>query len=81
MKVRKLTDVLVDKAEGMCGGLPYNTELAGSGGCSIVFWYGDTYDAEKVAQALNKARRARDILYALASPGEPVSFWAHQDIT
>lgn len=80
MKIRKLTERLEDKAEGMCGGFAYNTELAGPGGVSICFWYGDTYDEAKLQLALHKARNARDVVRALASPGQPTSFWAHQDI-
>ena len=80
MKIRKLSEPLVDRAEGTCGGFPYNTELASSAGCSICFWYGDTYNEAALQHALRKARNARDIVYALASPGQPTSFWAHQDI-
>lgn len=80
MKIRKLTEPLIDKAEGMCGGFPYNTELASSAGVSICFWYGDTYDEERLQRALHKARNARDVVMALASPGQPTGFWAHQNI-
>ena len=80
MKIRKLSEPLVDRAEGTCGGFQYNTELVSSAGCSICFWYGDTYNEAALQHALRKARNARDIVYALASPGQPTSFWAHQDI-
>lgn len=80
MRIRRLTEPLEDRAEGMCGGFPYNTDTVSSQGCSICFWYGDDFDEEGLRQALSKARGARDIVWACASPGKPTKFWAHQDI-
>jgi hypothetical protein len=80
MRIRKLEEPLEGRAEGMCGGFPYDTELAGPDGVSICFWYWDTYDEAALQAALAKARNARDIVYAVASPGQPKSFWAHSDI-
>ena len=80
MKIRKMEEVLVDRAEGMCCGLPYNTDLVSSAGCSILFWCGDAFDESLLQTALSKARGSRDIVYAVASLGQPTGFWAHQDI-
>lgn len=80
MKLRKLDEPLVGKAEGLCDGIPYDTELAGPDGVSICFWYGDDYDEERLQRALEKARADRDIVRAIASPGQPTKFWAHHDI-
>jgi len=80
MKVRRLEETLDDRAEGLCCGLPYNTELASSAGCSIHFWCGESFDENLLQKALVKARHNRDIVCALASLGQPTSFWAHQDI-
>lgn len=80
MKIRKMKERLIDKAEGLCCGLPYNTELASSAGCSIVFWCGESFDDELLAKALRRAQAARDIVYAYASLGQPTKFWAHSDM-
>src|SRR5664279_5553481 len=78
MKIRK-TDVLESKAEGLCCGLPYSTELASVNGCSIHFWCGDAIDNDLLERALGKARSERDIVCAQASLGQPTGFWAHQE--
>ena len=80
MKIRKQDDVRDDRAEGMCGGLPYATDLVSSDGCSIHFWCGDAFDEVLLNEALRKARNARDVIKATASLGQPTGFWAHQDI-
>lgn len=80
MKIRKMSELYTGRAEGLCAGLPYDTELAGSAGCSIVFWCGEAYDDDKLQAAVKAARRERDIVYAIASLGQPSAFWAHQDI-
>jgi hypothetical protein len=69
-----------DRAEGLCCGLPYDTQLASSAGCSIHFWCGEAFDDALLEQALKKARSNRDIIYASASLGQPINFWANQDI-
>lgn len=80
MKIRRMETPLEDKAEGLCCGLPYNTELASIAGCSIHFWCDEAFDDDLLQEALEKARRNRDIIYASASLGQPTKFWAHQDI-
>lgn len=80
MKIRKREEPLVDKAEGLCAGLPYNTELSSSAGCSIHFWCGESFYDQKLEQALKVARAHRDIVSASASLGLPTSFWAHSDM-
>lgn len=80
MKIRRMETILDAKAEGVCCGLPYNTELASSAGCSIHFWCGEAFDGDLLQEALGKARRDRDIVSASASLGQPAGFWAHQDI-
>lgn len=79
MRVRQI-DPLEDKAEGRCCGLPYDTQLASSAGCSIHFWVGDTYDAELMKKAIHVACNTRDIVFATWSHGQPTSFWANQDM-
>lgn len=73
-------DVLDDRAEGTCCGLPYDTQLASSAGCSIHFWVGDTLDRGRLERALWAARNHRDIVSATWSFGQPRSFWAHANI-
>ncbi len=82
MKIRKLREPLIDKAEGDCCGFPYTTELAGPGGVSIHFWTGNDAvpEPELIEKALRHARRARDVVYATWSTGSPTSYWAHNDI-
>lgn len=81
MRIRKLKEPLIDKAEGYCDGLPYTTELAGPDGVSIHFWVGaQSVTEEQLQAALRKARGARDIVSASWSEGMPISFWATQDI-
>lgn len=81
MRIRQLSESLIDKAEGYCGDFPYTTELASSAGVSIHFWTGaEKPSDEKLQETLSKARRARDVVYATWSYGMPTAFWAHQDI-
>lgn len=80
MHIRKMDEVFVGKAEGRCCGLPFDTELASSAGCSIVFWCGDSFDDELLKKALEAAQRNRDIVYASASLGQPTSFWANTEM-
>ena len=68
------------EAEGDCLGIPYNTELASARGCSVCFWYGDTYDNHRLHAALIVICRHYDIVYAMASRGSPTGYWAHHDI-
>jgi hypothetical protein len=80
MRIPQIPNPEYEKAEGYCNGLPYNTELASSAGCSIHFWVGlDTTSAD-LNMALHKARCARDIVSATYSIGSPAGFWADQDI-
>jgi hypothetical protein len=81
MKIHKLQEPLLDKAEGDCAGFPYTTELASINGVSIHFWAGDKDVTHAQMQAaLSKARAARDIVSATWSTGSPMGYWAHQDI-
>lgn len=79
MRIRQI-EPLEDKAEGLCCGLPYDTQLASSAGVSIHFWVGETRDQGLLEKALHVARGNRDIVYATWSHGEPIGFWAHQDM-
>ncbi len=80
MRIRKMNDVFEGRAEGVCCGLPYDTELASSAGVSILFWCGESFDDELLEKALHVARNNRDVVYAIASLGQPTSFWAHEDM-
>lgn len=80
-----IIETVEDRAEGDCGGFPYNTELVNSNGCSVLFWTGDRSpndDTTKadLEKALRVARGDRDIVRALACPGSPTGYWAHQDM-
>ena len=76
----KMQEIFEGKAEGLCGGLPYSTDLVSSAGCSILFWCGDAFDDALLEKALSKARGSRDVVYAVASLGQPDSYWAQEDI-
>lgn len=80
MRIRKTDGVLEGKAEGVCCGLPYDTELVSSAGVSIHFWCGEFFDEALLETALSAARAARDVVRATASLGAPTGFWAHNDI-
>lgn len=81
MRIRKLENTLIDKAEGLCAGYPYTTELASIDGVSIHFWVGaETPEPDQLQTALRKAMSARDIVSASWSYGSPIKFWAHQNI-
>ncbi len=79
MRIRKIENPK-GKAEGLCNGMPYNTDICSSAGCSIHFWTG--LDDSEVAReaALRRAQNARDVIYATWSFGLPDGFWASQDI-
>lgn len=68
------------KAEGLCNGLPYNTELVSSAGAHIHFWVGRERDERQLLKAVLAAQYARDIVKITWSTGEPDGFWTHQDI-
>ncbi|MPR09279.1 hypothetical protein [Microvirga tunisiensis] len=68
------------KAEGLCDGVPYNTELANINGVSIHFWLGDK-DASLLPGLIDTAQRHRDIVYATYSISDaPPAFWTHNDM-
>jgi len=72
---------LDDKAEGTCGGFPYNTELASINGVAVHFWVGDyPVQAPALQAAERKIRGARDVVSVTWSYGHPSGFWAHADI-
>jgi hypothetical protein len=69
-----------DKAEGLCLGYPYNTELVNADGVCIHFWLGEDAAPELAARLLKRAKRERDIVGCTWSDGAPVGFWAQQHI-
>jgi hypothetical protein len=72
---------LTDPAEGLCDGVPYSTELVNVDGVSIHFWLGDSPPSdERLATLVRIARSNRDVVRATWSMGQPVCFWAHQDM-
>ena len=68
------------KAEGLCDGFPYTTELVSSEGVSIHFWVEGEYDKAKLALALHRARNNCDIVCASWSEGVPDGFWAMENM-
>jgi hypothetical protein len=80
MKVRKLDEILDARAEGLCCGLPYATELVSDAGCSIHFWCNAAFDETLLQKALDRARTQRDVIRATASLGQPYAFWAHSEM-
>lgn len=80
MRIRHI-DIPTEKAEGKCRDFPYNTNLVSAEGVQIHFWVGAKYDVDQVADALSRARNARDIVSATWSFGEPSGYWTNQDIT
>jgi len=72
--------LLDDKAEGLCLGYPYNTELVNADGVCIHFWLGEDATPELAARLLKCAKRERDIVGCTWSEGAPSGFWAKQHI-
>lgn len=82
MQPRKIDEPFEDRAEGLCNGLPYTTELVSSEGVSVHFWTGDLngdHLTEALAIACDTIRRKRDVVRIQYSTGEPTGFWAHLD--
>lgn len=84
MQVR-IREHIVDRAEGDCIDFPYNTELVSSQGVSILFWLGDNDPKQNevktaLERALRVARNNRDVVCAIACPGNPLSYWAHNNM-
>jgi len=85
MRVRKSDpEFAPNAAEGLCEGLPYDTELAGPDGVYVHFWVSPELEAkgaEEVKQALDRAltqiRRQRDVVEARYSVGTPDRYWNH----
>lgn len=70
----------VDRAEGLCLGVPYNTELVSINGVCIHFWLGTLrVTAELLRKLRSHASHQRDIVRATYSSGKPTGFWAHED--
>lgn len=72
-----------EKAEGVCKGLPYNTDLVSINGVNAHFWVGNRTESEReaaLAIAIPAIRNERDVVSVSWSEGEPAGFWAHQDI-
>lgn len=68
------------KAEGLCNGYPYDTQLVSIDGVCIHFWL-SIHASPGLAEKLERsARRQRDIVYSTYSDGMPDGFWAHENI-
>ena len=80
MRIRKLQEIEEGKAEGLCCGLPYDTQLVSSAGVSILFWCGESFDDADLQKALHTARSNWDVVCAYASLGQPTGFRANQDM-
>lgn len=79
MKITQV-DTPETKAEGLCAGIPYNTDTYNSQGCSIHFWVGSEPNEPALRFALHRARNARDVVMATWSLGQPTGFWANEEI-
>lgn len=61
--------------------IPYDTQLVGPEGCSIHFWLGHNGSISGLPLAARKeASNFRDIVTCTYSVGEPIGFWARQDM-
>lgn len=81
VRVMKIDTPAEAKAEGLCGGVPYDTQLVNINGVNIHFWLGDTEPfGEQLAKLVRIAQRNRDIVSATWSPGHPTGFWAHENM-
>lgn len=82
MRPRRIDDP-ESKAEGLCDGVPYDTNLVNADGISIHFWMGEIPAEERAAtlrSLLRTARDNRDVVDCTWSEGMPTGFWAHQDM-
>lgn len=79
MKIRRMTEPHEGRAEGTCCGLPYQTELASSQGISVVFWCGDDFDNDLLQKAAHSMCNRRDVVYILASLGQPTDYYKHRE--
>lgn len=68
------------KAEGMCEGFPYDTELASIDGVVIHFWLGNVPSKTLAKKLLKEAKRHRDIVGMTYSDGMPTGFWAANNL-
>jgi hypothetical protein len=68
------------KAEGICGGLPYNTELVNADGVTVHFWVQTAARESLLATACDKIIMRRDVVSITWCYGEPAGYWAHEDI-
>lgn len=71
------------KAEGTCLGFAYDTQLINKDGVCIHFWLRSTptnIARETAGNLLREARNARDIVGCTYSDGDPLGYWAHENI-
>lgn len=76
---------ITERAEGVCGGFPYDTQLVSADGVQVIFWTGEHEPSNPTVYAmLQRALRAiqddRDVVSAVACKGAPISYWNHADI-
>jgi len=73
-------ECVTDRAEGLCCGFPYNTEIVSINGVWFHVWLGHAAPTQQLLRALEiAARRQRDIVRLTYSAGQPTGFWAHQN--
>lgn len=81
MKAREIARP-VDKAEGLCCGVPYDTQLVSSDGVAVHFWLTFVSSAAltHLERCIRVVRNHRDVVAVTYSAGEPTGFWARSDI-
>lgn len=69
------------KAEGLCDGVPYDTQIVSADGCCVHFWMGDdSKNKERLQKLISIARYNRDVVQITFSDGAPDGFWANQEM-
>lgn len=70
------------KAEGLCDGVPYDTQIVSADGCCVHFWMGaDSKNTERLRKLIGIAKNNRDVVEVTFSDGEPDGFWTKLDMS
>lgn len=71
------------KAEGVCHGLPYDTQLVSINGVEVLFWIGDLTISNETKALLARAKcemkMQRDCVRFIYCRGKPSGYWANEN--